>query len=423
MMARTGRELAIVHGPQLAAQGLLGDGDPELLPDPGDEVDQAPAHHAVNRRDRARIDPGHQGRAMRIGELGGLAGRLAVDQALGPLGVELHHPVPHDLHRDPANPSRLSAGCPLIDRGQGQKAPRLRAVLRRAGDRAQRMGIKVCPERNRHGEPPSFATLNQTCLKPTRPNRVTPSGTWYKGKRRAYAYYRCCGSDAYRFGGERLCANPQVRTDRLDEAVWREVERVLQDPSWIAAEYERRLVQARDPTAGDLAGIEAQIAKLRRGMGRLIDGYAEGLIDKADFEPRVAGLRQRIKTWEEQATTLRDEVAQRAALSLIVGRLQDFARQVRDRMSAVDWSLQRDLIRVLVKRVEIDREDVNVVLRVTPSPIGPGSHGPGGERVLHHRGRGDEPAALGHLHEPLPQALAAHQTRRSFPGARHHLCR
>ena len=71
-----------------------------------------------------------------------------------------------------------------------------------------------------------------------------------KGKRRAYAYYRCCGSDAYRFGGERLCANPQVRTDRLDEAVWREVERVLQDPSWIAAEYERRLVQARDPTAG-----------------------------------------------------------------------------------------------------------------------------------------------------------------------------
>src|SRR3954464_2987529 len=41
------------------------------------------------------------------------------------------------------------------------------------------MGIKVCPERNRHGEPPSFATLNQTCLKPTRPRRVTPSGTWY----------------------------------------------------------------------------------------------------------------------------------------------------------------------------------------------------------------------------------------------------
>src|SRR3954452_14211982 len=95
------------------------------------------------------------------------------------MGVELHHPVPHDLNRDPAEPGCCGAGCPLIDRGQGQQTPGLRAVLGRAGDRAQRMGIKVCPERNRHGEPPSFATLNQTCLKPTRPNRVTPSGTWY----------------------------------------------------------------------------------------------------------------------------------------------------------------------------------------------------------------------------------------------------
>jgi site-specific DNA recombinase len=211
-----------------------------------------------------------------------------------------------------------------------------------------------------------------------------------KGQRRDYAYYRCCGSDAYRFGGERLCANPQLRTDRLDEAVWREVERVLEDPRWIAAEYERRLTQARDPGAGDLAGIEAQIAKLRRGMGRLIDGYAEGLIDKSDFEPRVAGLRQRIKGWEEQAARLRDEAAQRAALSLIVGRLEDFARQVRDRMAAVDWSLQRDLIRLLVKRVEIDREEVNIVLRVTPSPTGPGSHDPEKKRVLHHCRRGDQ---------------------------------
>ena len=194
-----------------------------------------------------------------------------------------------------------------------------------------------------------------------------------------------------------------MRTDRLDEAVWREVERVLQDPSWIAAEYERRLVQARDPTAGDLAGIEAQIAKLRRGMGRLIDGYAEGLIDKADFEPRVAGLRQRIKTWEEQATTLRDEVAQRTALSLIVGRLQDFARQVRDRMSAVDWSLQRDLIRVLVKRVEIDRGDINVVLRVTPS-FDPGYGGSQDDRSLHRRGRSDLPVSFEHLPAPCARA-------------------
>ena len=44
-----------------------------------------------------------------------------------------------------------------------------------------------------------------------------------KGHPRDYAYYRCIGSDAYRFGGERLCHNTQVRTDRLEQAVWTEV--------------------------------------------------------------------------------------------------------------------------------------------------------------------------------------------------------
>ncbi len=28
-----------------------------------------------------------------------------------------------------------------------------------------------------------------------------------------YAYYRCIGSDAYRFGGNRICDNKQIRTD------------------------------------------------------------------------------------------------------------------------------------------------------------------------------------------------------------------
>jgi site-specific DNA recombinase len=234
--------------------------------------------------------------------------------------------------------------------------------------------------------------LNRPCALPYYGKAISLSSA--KGKRRDCAYYRCCGSDAYRFGGERLCANPQVRTDRLDEAVWREVERVLQDPSLIAAEHERRLVQARDPGAVDLTGIETQLAKLRRGMGRLIDGYAEGLVDKADFEPRVTGLRQRIKGWEEQAEALRDEAAQRAALSLIVGRLEDFARQVRERMAAVDWPLQRDLIRLLVKRVEIDRGDITVVFRVAPPPDP--SYGGSDSGSLHHCRKGGETTDLQH---------------------------
>ena len=75
-----------------------------------------------------------------------------------------------------------------------------------------------------------------------------------KGKPRAYAYYRCCGSDAHRFGGQRVCSNAQVRTDRLDAAVWHEVERLLREPARIATEYERRLDEARRRRSGARRG-------------------------------------------------------------------------------------------------------------------------------------------------------------------------
>ncbi|HEU4519426.1 MAG TPA: recombinase family protein, partial [Microvirga sp.] len=199
-----------------------------------------------------------------------------------------------------------------------------------------------------------------------------------KGHAREYAYYRCCGTDAYRFGGQRVCANRQVRTDLPDAAVWREVERLLEAPGRLAAEYERRLARARDPEAGreDLAALETQIGKLRRGMGRLIDGYVEGVIEKAEFEPRLIGLRERLARLKEQREALLDAAALRATLSLIVGRLEDFARAVQDGLAELDWSGQRDLIRTLVKRVEIGPEDINVVFRVAPMPTASPSGAP-----------------------------------------------
>ena len=114
------------------------------------------------------------------------------------------------------------------------------------------------------------------------------------------------------------------------------------------------------------------MAKLRRGIGRLIDSYAEGMIDKVDFDPRITGLRQRLVNLEDCCKVLRDQAAVQTTLSLIIGRLEDFAHRVRDTLSASDWHQRRELIRLLVKRVEIDVDAINIVFRVAPAPSGPG---------------------------------------------------
>jgi site-specific DNA recombinase len=190
------------------------------------------------------------------------------------------------------------------------------------------------------------------------------------GRLRQYTYYRCSSRTTRRFDEQRECTNTRLRTDLLDAAVWEEVANVLRDPTRIAAEYERRLELAkRSDTHGlNLTTVELQLSKLRRGMGRLIDSYAEGLIERQEFEPRIAVFRQRIQAWEAQANTLQNEAAQHRTLSLLLGRLEDFACCVRDRMPNVDWSQRRELIRLVVRRVEIDHEQINIILRIDPPP-------------------------------------------------------
>jgi site-specific DNA recombinase len=203
-----------------------------------------------------------------------------------------------------------------------------------------------------------------------------------KGHPRDYAYYRCIGTDAYRFGGERVCTNTQLRTDLLEAAVWQEVCDLLADPARLAAEYQRRLEQPQGTERDD---VEAQLGKLRGGLTRLIDGSADGFIEKHEFEPRVARLRQQIAALEEQALELQTTEALQAQLRLIIGRLEHFAAKVQDGLAGADWLTRRELIRRLVKRVEIDRDQINVVFRVNPDPSAENPD----QEILHHCGGRD----------------------------------
>ena len=148
------------------------------------------------------------------------------------------------------------------------------------------------------------------------------------------------GTDAYRFGGERICPNTQVRTDLLDLAVWQEVCSLLAHPERLAEEYRRRLQPGTRSKRTPLTTIEGQLSKLRQGVARLIDSYAEGLIDKGEFEPRVTRLRQRLARLEEQRQVLADEAALQGELQLIIGHLEDFAAELRDGLEAADLGEQ-----------------------------------------------------------------------------------
>ena len=184
-----------------------------------------------------------------------------------------------------------------------------------------------------------------------------------------YHYYRCCGTESNRFGGQRRCDARVVPVAPLDAAVWAEVCRVLADPARVLQEYQRRLDAVRmGAQPVELETVERQLSKLRRGIGRLIDSYAEGIIDKAEFEPRIRELRQRVAKLEGDAAALKDAAEQTRSLHLVIGKLETFAEMVGDRLETADWDTRRTIIRTLVRRIEIDDGAVRVIFRIDPGP-------------------------------------------------------
>jgi len=52
-----------------------------------------------------------------------------------------------------------------------------------------------------------------------------------------YRYYRCTGSDGYRFRGERICSNGQIQAEFLEGAVRRDVCDLLKDLGKLEREF------------------------------------------------------------------------------------------------------------------------------------------------------------------------------------------
>lgn len=115
--------------------------------------------------------------------------------------------------------------------------------------------------------------------------------------------------------------------------------------------------------------LQSQIAKVSRGISRLIDAYGDGLLDKTDFEPRIKSARAQLSQLQTELQLQVDQQERARELRGIVDNLQTFSCQVTTGLDNTSWETKRDLIRTLVKRIEIDKDQINVVYRVDLCPF------------------------------------------------------
>lgn len=180
------------------------------------------------------------------------------------------------------------------------------------------------------------------------------------GKKRVYFYYRCTSTDAHRFNNTKLCDNKLIRTDVLDTVIWEEVKSVLREPDKITNEYQRLLL-------GDKKfdkDLEKQENKLKRMISNLIDGYTQEYISKEEFESRIKTMRQRLKEIEAEKEKVLDQKKLKQELSLITDSLKHFSSNIESQLDKVDWQTKQNIIKMLVKQVEINHDHLYIIFRI-----------------------------------------------------------
>jgi len=185
-----------------------------------------------------------------------------------------------------------------------------------------------------------------------------------------FRYYRCSGSDGYRFGGERICSNAQVQGEFLESAVWHEVCDLLTHPERLEHEY-----HGADRVGASLESVEtlkAQRLKLEHALERLIDSFTEGLIEKDQFASRMARTKSRIAELDTKIKDDAGDVERLERLRLAASRLRELAVAVGPQFATAAWHRRRDIIRTLVQRIEIGRDVLKIVFRVMQDARGSG---------------------------------------------------
>lgn len=212
-------------------------------------------------------------------------------------------------------------------------------------------------------------------------------GSAYCGRRqrfrsgREYSYYRCIGTDTYRHGGEAICANKGVNGSLLEQSVWADVCSLLKDHGRLRREFERRLAKPAKDVA-ESGRPERSIPQLKQRIARLIDAYEEGSLTKEEFEPRIRRAKDRLAREQAALTSQTEKEAEQEELRLLIGEFEAFASRISEGLDRADFATRRKLLRLLVKQIEVDRDEVRIVYKVEPPPFvrGPVSRG----RFLQH---------------------------------------
>jgi site-specific DNA recombinase len=175
-------------------------------------------------------------------------------------------------------------------------------------------------------------------------------------------YYRCIGSDSWRHLNGPVCQNRPLRQDYLDELIWREVLRLLQDPALLQSEIQRRMKEAEkaNPLRQREQYLYREDARLRNKIDRLVTAYQEELITLEQLRQRMPDLRQQEQAIRSELQSLHMAAQDQSRFLRVVDSLTDFRERLQGNAEHLDLIGRRKIIRLLVKEILVGTDTITI---------------------------------------------------------------
>jgi site-specific DNA recombinase len=176
-------------------------------------------------------------------------------------------------------------------------------------------------------------------------------------------YYKCIGSDSWRKLGGPVCDNGRlIRQDLLDQIVWTEVIRLLEDPTLIQQELDRRLEAARssDPTKKREQSLQRELVHVGKVIERLLSAYQEALMSIEQLRERMPGLRQREQALRAELRAITDQANDREVFLRLAENLTAFLARLRGAADTLSITERQRIVRLVVKDVLIGDETITI---------------------------------------------------------------
>ena len=153
-----------------------------------------------------------------------------------------------------------------------------------------------------------------------------------------------------------------MRLAEIDELVWNRVLGLLEDPTLIESEIDRRLETLRDahPATTRRDALERDLTRAQNALRRLIDGYQEQLVTLDELRARTPELRKREATLQAQLDALDTELHDAETYLKLTKTLDGFRARLATTAEGLTVGQRQHIIRLVVREVLIGEDDITI---------------------------------------------------------------